>query len=399
MHAMNTLKTNKSITVLITGVAGFIGSNLADRLIREGKYRVIGIDNLSYGVGEQIPEGVEFHKLDIRSKEIYPVFNGADFVFHFAAKNCISDCQLDPVETADINVTGTVNVFEAAKQAKVKKVIYAESSALYEGSDVLPTPETEVKPQSFYALSKLASMYFAEGYARFFGATPDNLPFSSSPNLQVSPSPFPPVPKSPSPKFSVYPLPPVSKSQSHPVSVSPGPKVSNSPSLNHSQSQSPIVSSSPGLSFTALRYFCVYGPRQDYRRTIPPVFSAFIIKLLKGERPVIYGSGDKRRDFVHVDDINDFHLQCLSDNRTDGRVFNLGSGNNFSVNEIYALIADLLGSKIKPEYKPDLPGEAFANLADITEARKLNWEPKTDLKTGLRSSIDFIRRELEKGNL
>ena len=104
-------------SVLITGVAGFIGSNLADRLLQEG-FRVLGIDNLSYGVREQIPEGVEFHQLDIRSKEIYSVFQNVDYIFHLAAKNCISDCQMDPVETADINVTGAVNVFEAARRAK-----------------------------------------------------------------------------------------------------------------------------------------------------------------------------------------------------------------------------------------------------------------------------------------
>ena len=307
--------------VLITGVAGFIGSNLAGRLIKKG-YKVIGIDNLSYGVREQIPEGVEFHQVDIRDKSIIPLFQHSDFVFHFAAKNCISDCQLDPVETADINVRGTVNVFEAARQAGVRKVVYAESSALYEGSKTLPTPETDVKPESFYAISKFSSMYFAEGYARFFN-----------------------------------------------------------------------------LKTTALRYFCVYGPRQDYRRTIPPVFSAFIIKLLKGEQPVIYGTGEKRRDFIHVDDINDFHELCITDERTTGRAFNLGSGVNYSVSEIYSIIASLLGSSVKPEHKPDLPGEALANLADISAARSLGWTPKIGLKEWLQTSIEFIKDELAKGKV
>ena len=309
-------------TIIITGVAGFIGSNLADRLLHEDKYKIIGIDNLAYGVKEQIPTGVEFHKMDIRDVNIYPLFKDADYVFHFAAKNCISDCQLDPVETADINVRGTVNVFEAARRSMVKKIIYAESSALYEGSTVLPTPETEVKPQSFYSVSKLSTMYFAEAYSRFY-------------NLQS----------------------------------------------------------------TALRYFCVYGPRQDYRRTIPPVFSSFIIKLLKGEQPVIYGTGEKRRDFIHVDDINDFHIQCMDDNRTTGKVFNLGSGENYSVNEIYNIIANLLKSEVKPIHKPDLPGEAFANLADISLAKSLGWSPKLSLHEGLKTSIDFIKNELAKGNI
>ena len=310
------------INVLITGVAGFVGSNLADRLLKEKKYRVVGIDNLSYGVKEQIPDGVEFHKVDIRDKEIYSCFQNVDYVFHFAAKNCISDCQIDPVETADINVKGTVNVFEAAKRVNVKKVIYAESSAMYEGSEILPTPEAEVNPQSFYSVSKFSTMYFAEAYQRFFN-----------------------------------------------------------------------------LKSTALRYFCVYGPRQDYRRTIPPLFSAFIIKLLKNEQPAIYGTGEKRRDFIHVDDINDFHIQCMEDDRTTGKVFNLGSSINYSVNEIYSKIASILKSDIKPLYKQDLPGEANANLADISLAKSIGWEPKIDLHTGLKTSIDFIKNEMNKGKI
>ncbi|MDP1623932.1 MAG: NAD-dependent epimerase/dehydratase family protein [Bacteroidales bacterium] len=312
----------KKTRVLITGVAGFIGSNFAERLLSEKKFEVTGIDNLSYGIRDQIPEGVIFHQLDIRDKAIYPLFDGVDFVFHFAAKNCISDCQIDPVETADINVHGSINVFEASRQAKVKKVIYAESSALYEGSEMLPTPEWDVKPQSFYAVSKVSSMYFAEAYARFYG-----------------------------------------------------------------------------MAFTALRYFCVYGPRQDYRRSIPPVFSAFIINLLRGNQPVIYGTGEKRRDFIHVDDINDFHLQCMEDHRTTGHVFNLGSGVNHSVNDIYSVIARLLDHHHPPKYQPDLPGEAFANLADITAAKALGWAPKIGLEQGLQSSIEFIKHELEKGNI
>lgn len=310
------------MNVLLTGVAGFIGSNLAGRLCLLDDCKVIGIDNLAYGVLEQVPAAVKFHKLDIRSKDIWPLFENVDYVFHLAAKNCISDCQVDPIETADINVTGTVNVFEAARRANVKKVIYAESSALYEGSSVFPTPELQVYPESFYAASKAASIHFANSFKRF-----------------------------------------------------------------------------SDLCFTALRYFCVYGPRQDYRRTIPPVMSAFIIKLLKGEQPIIYGFGNKKRDFVYVDDVNDFHLLCMNDSRTDDRVFNIGSGKNYSVNEIYHLIADLMDVHIQPLHKPDLPGEAEQTLADITSARQLGWAPKTTIIDGLEGMIDFVRNEFRKGNI
>ncbi|MEK7702478.1 MAG: NAD-dependent epimerase/dehydratase family protein [Nitrospirota bacterium] len=309
--------------VMITGVAGFIGSNLADRLLMESnkdRFRgmeVVGIDNLAYGVKEQIPEGVHFHKVDIRSKEIYPLFNGVDTVFHLAAKNCISDCQNDPVETADINVTGTVNVFEASRRAGVRKIIYAESSAMYEGSSLFPTPESEVSPESFYAVSKLSSMYFAQAYERFF------------------------------------------KTQA-----------------------------------TALRYFCVYGPRQDYRRTIPPVMSGFIIKLLRGQTPIIYGNGKKRRDFIHVNDINDFHLLAMTDDRTNGNVYNLGYGKNYSVRDIYDIVAGLLGATGEPEYRDNLPGEAEMTLADSSLARALGWSPQTDIHAGLESMVAWIRTNI-----
>ncbi len=315
--------------ILITGIAGFIGSNLAVRLIKENlkaeignRFEVIGIDNLSYGLIENVPEGVEFHQLDVREKNIYDLFEGIDVVFHLAAKNCINDCQLDPVETADINVTGTVNVFEAAKRTKVRKVVYAESSALYEGTNVFPTPVEEIKPESIYSISKLSSMYFAKAYQTFYD-----------------------------------------------------------------------------LQFTALRYFCVYGPVQDYRRTIPPVMSAFIIKILKGERPIIYGTGNKKRDFVYIDDVNDFHIKCINDSRTDNETFNLGSGKNYSVLDIFELVSELLGKKVEPIFKPDLPGEAEVTLADITEAKKLGWKLKTDIKTGLIKAIEYIKSEMAAGRV
>ena len=336
MNEINQInQINQIPRILITGVAGFIGSNLAARLLREG-YEVVGIDNLAYGLKGNIPEGVIFQQLDIRSKEVYPLLEGIDTVFHLAAKNCIADCQADPVETAEINVAGTVNIFEAARRAGVRKIIYAESSALYEGSDIYPTPESEVKPESFYAISKLASMHFAEAYKRYFGSR----------------------------------------------------------STHHSS----LITDHP-LCFTALRYFCVYGPVQDYRRTIPPVMSAFIIKLLKGEQPTIYGTGEKRRDFVYVDDVNDFHIACLKDARTNGKTFNIGSGVNYSVKEILIMISRMLSVTPNPIYKDDLPGEAQVTLADITRARALGWEPKTTLEKGLERSIEYIRHEMNVGRI
>ncbi|HYV33771.1 MAG TPA: GDP-mannose 4,6-dehydratase, partial [Candidatus Limnocylindria bacterium] len=191
------------------------------------------------------------------------------------------------------------------------------TSAVYEGSKILPTPETDEHPESFYAVSKMATKYFAQSFERF-----------------------------------------------------------------------------RGMNGTALRYFNVYGPRQDYRRTIPPVFSAFIIKLLKGERAIIFGNGSKRRDFIHVDDINDFHILAMNDDRTNGQVYNLGTGKNVSVLEIYQTAAKLIGTNIEPEFKPDQAGEAQENLADITKAKALGWAPKTSLEAGLSGSIEYIKQNV-----
>jgi UDP-glucose 4-epimerase len=299
--------------IVITGTAGFIGSNLAERLLAEG-HEVIGLDNLAYGPREQILPAVKFFEMDIRDRRLGELLRPGDVVFHLAAKNCISDCQNDPVETASINVTGTVNVFEASRRAGAAKVIYAESSALYEGAELMPTPESEVQPRSFYAVSKLGGMAFAEAFRRYHK-----------------------------------------------------------------------------LRMTALRYFCVYGPRQDYRRAIPPVMSAFIVRLMRGQQPVIYGNGEKRRDFIHVDDVNDFHLRCIVDGRTDGQVFNLGSGVSHSVLEIYQQVAKLLGSRTVPSYRADLPGEAEETLADISAASGLGWQPKITLERGLASLVEYYR--------
>ena len=302
--------------ILITGVAGFIGSNLADSLIKNN-FKVIGIDDLSYGVYEQIPKGVNFHKADIRDKNIDDLFHDVQYVFHLAAKNSIIDCENNPSETSDINVNGTINIFDAAVKHKINKVIYAESSAVYEGSSNLPSKELDVSPQSVYAKSKIAKNHIAKEYFE-----------------------------------------------------------------------------SQNLVTTGLRYFNVYGPKQDYRRTIPPVFSSFIIKLLKGERPTIYGDGSKKRDFVYVDDVNDFHLMCINKDQTNNEVFNIGSGENYSIKFIYETIKTILNSDIEPLFGENFDFEAQDNLANIDKAKKIGWNPNTKLEDGLKKSIDYIRKHV-----
>ena len=307
--------------VLVTGVAGFIGSNLADRLVKEG-HSVVGIDDLSAGILEQVPKEVKLFKVDIRSKDIRPIFNGVDVVFHLAARNCVPDCQLHPYETADVNIMGTINVFEAAKAAKVNRVIYAESAAIYEGSTKVPTPETEFAPQTYYAISKAANHLFAKAYGEF-----------------------------------------------------------------------------EGMKMVGLRYLNVYGPRQDYRRAVPPVMSRFIIKLLRNEHPPVYGDGTDRRDYIHIDDLNNFHMLCLTSGGVVNKVFNLGSGKSYSILEVLAMIQQMLGTNIKPEFVANVPGAARESRADISEARKVGWEPKVPINEGLQGMMTCIKSEMAKGNI
>jgi len=299
--------------IVVTGVAGFVGSNMAKHLIDRG-YAVVGIDNLSAGTLENVDPRVEFHKLDIRDLAVYPLLSGVDAIFHFAAKSSLTDCMDHPLEAASVNTLGTLNMLEGARQAKVRKFTYSDTSAEYEGLNEFPTKEDKVKPIGVYAASKHGGAAFCESYRQLYG-----------------------------------------------------------------------------MNITVVRYFNVYGPAQDWRRVVPPVMSAFIIRMLRGESPVIYGTGEKRRDFIYVDDVNDLHMTLLEDPRSNGRIFNVGTGVNFSINEIYQLVEGLLRTGLKPSYKPDLPGEAQVTLADITAARSLGWQPKVDIHEGLRRSVQYIR--------
>jgi UDP-glucose 4-epimerase len=302
------------LKVLVTGVAGFIGSNLADRLAAAG-HHVVGVDNLAYGLASQVPGSIEFHSTDIRSTEIMALFQGVDVVFHLAAKNDLVACQLDPVETMKINVVGTTNVFEAARRANVRKVVLATSSALEEG---------EARLNGFYAISKIAGERIAMGYQQAFG-----------------------------------------------------------------------------LPFVALRYFNAYGPRQDYRRLNPPVISAFMIKVLKGEAPVLFeGYQENKRDFIYVDDINDFHLQCLEDDRVNGRLFRLGTGQSLSMDAVWQGVKKVTGSPldaiIKPRKAEDTP---TVTLADVTDANSVGWNPKTQFEDGLREQWKYLQAEFTAGKI
>jgi len=229
----------------------------------------------------------------------------------------LPDCQRDPVATMEINVGGTANVFEAARRAGVKKVVYAQSSAVEEGDKRL---------KGFYAISKMADAWVDEGYKDAFGL----------------------------------------------VTVAP-------------------------------RYFNVYGPRQDYRRNPPPIMTKFIVKMLKGESPWLFEDDDKNtRDFIYVDDINDFHLMAIDDDRVNNKMFRLGTGKSTSMKEVFETIKKVMGSPIAPVIKPrpdDPDFKSAETLADIADTVALGWKPKTSLEEGLRAMVEYLKAEMAKGNI
>lgn len=302
--------------IAVTGAAGFIGSNLCQSLVDVG-FDVIGIDNLSAGTRDNIPSGIDFRQLDICDPGLESHFQDCDTIFHLAAKNCLLDCARHPVLTAKNNVMGTANVLQAVVTAGVGHLVYADTSAEYEGIMDFPSRIDRVKPLSVYACSKRGGALLCESFSALHG-------------------------------FCV----------------------------------------------TFVRYFNVYGPAQDWRRIVPPVMSAFTIRLLQAERPVIFGTGTKSRDFIHVDDVNRFHEVLLHRRELRGGTYNLGSGRDYTVLEIYHAIEEIIHSGCLPIFEPELPGEADRTLADISETLKTGWSPRIGLEEGLRAFVEYTKKRL-----
>ena len=284
--------------VVVTGGAGFIGSNLADALIERG-WEVHIIDNLSGGKKENINPKADFHQVDIIDLEkIKPIFNGAEYVFHLAALPRVQYSIEHPDETNLVNVQGTLNVLIAAAEAKVKKFIYSASSSAYGDQMKMPlTEDMTAMPKSPYGLQK----YIGELYCRLWS--------------------------------EIYELPTVS-----------------------------------------LRYFNVYGPRQNAEGAYALVIAKFLRQLQNGEAMTITGDGEQTRDFTHVRDVVRANiLAAESDKVGMGEVINIGAGHNHSVNEIAALIGG-------PTVNIPARLEPRDTLADNSRARELlGWEPREDL--------------------
>jgi len=311
----------KDKKVLVTGGAGFIGSHLADRLLQM-KNTVIVYDNFDdfyAGKEKNIQSAVKnsrfrLVKEDILNyKSLASAMNGIDVVFHEAAQCGIRYCIRNPMKAHEVNVTGTLNVLMAAKQAGAKKVVFPSSSGIFGLPQYTPMDERHpTNPNSTYGASKLA----AEKYCLAF--------------------------------HEVY-----------------------------------------GVDVVSLRYFSVYGPRGRPDQVI----RAFVSAIAKSERPVIYGDGTQTRDFTFISDVVEATILAAECDDVAGETFNIGFGNEISINELFDMLSNKLGKKgeVQPIYKETYRGEFPQTLADNTKARDiLGWKPKVDVSRGLDIFIEWF---------
>jgi len=311
---------------VVTGGAGFIGSNLAEALLSRGD-EVVVLDDLSSGKTANIAPFMENERFTFVEGTVTDpdtcsrVCEGADYVFHEAALCSVPKSIENPVKTHEDNVKGTLNVFIAARDAGVKRIVWASSTSVYGNSDVLPNVETmPLSPLSPYAASKAAGEMFACAFSEVYD-----------------------------------------------------------------------------MSIISLRYYNVFGKRQDPFSLYAAVIPIFVSKLLRGERPVIYGDGEQTRDFVYIDNVVEANIRAatLTKPGFDGRAFNIGCGREISVNELYRIIAEELGSDMEPRYEPPRPGEVRRSVADIGAAREaFDYEPAVDVREGLRRSVGWYRENL-----
>lgn len=308
---------------LVTGGAGFIGSNLCEKLLADGnKVRVL--DNLSSGKERNIKDfrsSIEFIKGDIRDmNDVKKAVYGVNYVIHLAALGSVPRSVEDPLTTHDVNVTGTLNILNASKEAGIKRVVYASSSSVYGDTPTLPKKEDMFPtPQSPYAVSKLSGEYYCKVF------------------------------------YKVY-----------------------------------------GLETVSLRYFNVYGKRQDPLSQYAAVMPKFITALLTGESPTIFGDGEQSRDFTFVDDCNQANIKACFARGCEGGHFNIGSGNRITINEVFGKIKRKAGSRVAPVYAESRKGDVKHSLADISKAKEsLLYKPEFSIDEGIEMVVDWYTSYLQ----
>lgn len=302
---------------VVTGGAGFIGSALVRGILDTGERSVTVVDNLSTGHArnlEEIGEQITLHRVDIRDYEATRrALDGSEIVFHLAAIPSVPRSISDPVPSHECNIDGSFNVFQAAKEAGVRRVIYAASSSAYGDTTVLPKYEAmSPKPKSPYAAQKLMGEYYASVFYSCFG-----------------------------------------------------------------------------LETVSLRFFNVYGPRQDPSSPYSGVLSVFMRCILEQTSPVLHGDGEQSRDFTFVEDVVALLLKASrAGDPALGNVYNAGNGDRYTLNDVWNKLQEITGVRIPAKYGPPRPGDVRDSQADTSLAvRDLGHAPMFDLEEGLRRTF------------
>lgn len=304
---------------LVTGGAGFIGSHIAEALVKRGD-RVRVLDNLSTGKRENmahIAGEIEFIEGDIRDYDITRrAMEGVNIAFHEAAIPSVPRSVKDPQFNHENNVNGTFNVLMAARDAGVKRVVFAASSSAYGETEVLPKQEEMLpSPLSPYAVAKLVGEFYCQVFTRAYG-----------------------------------------------------------------------------LETVSLRYFNVFGPRQDPSSPYSGVISKFITTLLQGQTPVIYGDGEQSRDFTYIDNVVAANLRAAEAEEAVGQVMNLGLCERTTLNQLLEELQRIIGTSLAPKYEETRPGDIRHSLADIARAEELlGYRPAVGLAEGLRRTVEWYR--------
>src|ERR1700687_62911 len=304
---------------VVTGGAGFIGSNTVDELVRRG-HSVVVLDDLSTGKEENLAEirnKITLIKGSITDIEVVrKAMHEAEYVLHLAARTSVPRSVKDPIESNRINIDGTLNVLVAARDAKVKRIVFAASSSAYGETPTLPKTEKMVpQPISPYGVTK----YVGELYAQTFGRC--------------------------------Y-----------------------------------------GLENVSLRYFNIFGPRQDPGSPYSGVLAKFCAAFLEETQPVIFGDGEHTRDFTYVENAVQANLLAFEAPSASGKVFNVGVGGRVSLNQVIATLAKISGKQLEAKHDPPRDGDIRDSQADITQAReRLGYDPQVDFEEGIRRTFEWYR--------
>lgn len=309
---------------LVTGGAGFIGSNTVDELVRRG-HSVVVLDDLSAGKEDNLAEvrnKITFIKGSITDLEIVRrAIQEADYVLHLAARTSVPRSVKDPVETNRVNVEGTLNVLVAARDAKAKRLVFAASSSAYGETPTLPKVETmQPSPISPYGVSKFAGELYAQVFGRCYG-----------------------------------------------------------------------------LENVSLRYFNVFGPRQDPGSPYSGVLSKFITCCLEDAPPVVFGDGEQSRDFTYVENAVQANLLACEAPNANGGVFNVGTGSRITLNQTLEVLSRIAGKPLEAKYDPPREGDIRDSQADITLSREiLGYNPAVGFEEGLQRTYEWYRAVHER---